>query len=267
MTPILNIALRAARQANEYIVQTIDKREPGALDSEADQQLLDHLETSLFQVLLDHLKRGYPTHYVAEPGETLAQDKDDSWQIHGFENITPFGRRFPGGSYSITHKQYGKTQHCLIVNPFTGDEYTAARGKGAAINSHRIRCTSTKSLADSVIATNVLNKLTGAATDHVKTDLLRDLAQSGSQVAITGNIIMDITLVAAGQADAVIVEDTDPAMLDGVLLLCQEAGTLSGTLSGGLVQEGRKGSLVVANPKLYKSIVQRLGGYDKKLQA
>ena len=78
---------------------------------------------------------------------------------------------------------------------------------------------------------------------------------------------MDITLVAAGQADAVIVEDTDPAMLDGVLLLCQEAGTLSGTLSGGLVQEGRKGSLVVANPKLYKSIVQRLGGYDKKLQA
>jgi myo-inositol-1(or 4)-monophosphatase len=267
MTPILNIAIRAARQANEYIVQNIDKREPGALDDDADQKLLDHLETSLFQVLMDHLKRGYPAHYVAEPGETLAQDKEDSWQIHGFENITPFGRRFPGGCYSITHKQLGKTQHCLIVNPFTGDEYTATRGRGAAINSHRIRCTATKSLSDAVIATNILNNLTGAASDHVKTDLLRDIAQSGSQVAITGNIIMDITLVAAGQADAVILENVDPSTLDGVLLLCQEAGTLSGSLSGGLVREGKKGSLVVANPKLYKSIVQRLGGYEKKLLA
>jgi hypothetical protein len=42
---------------------------------------------------------------------------------------------------------------------------------------------------------------------------------------------------------------------------------LSGSLSGGLVREGKEGSLVVANPKLYKSIVQRLGGYEKKLLA
>lgn len=265
MTPILNIALRAVRQANEYIVQNIDKRDPASADTSTDRKLITHLESTLFQVLLDHLKRGYPTHYVCEPGEVLASDKDDSWHISGFDKTDAFTRRLPGCTFNLVHRHQGKLQNCIIVNVFNGDEYTATRGAGAAINNRRIRCTSAKAIGDATISTNISKKLHENQDNPACKDLLGELCLHANQILISSDPVFDLAMLAAGQTDLALLLDVQENDLAAALLLCQEAGALTGAMDGGVLKSGGSSHVVAANPKLYKSVVQRFGGYSRKL--
>lgn len=265
MLPIMNIALRAARQANEYISQAVDKRETSSADASGDVKLITHLEATIFQVLFDSLKPGYPTHYLAEPGETLQSDKEDSWHVLGFNRPDHLLKRFPSSSYSIVHRHQGKAQNALVINPFLDSEFTATRGRGASLNNRRIRCSACKSLSSASVGSNTINQLNNAPQDHAATDFLAELANNVDQVYVSGNNVHDLAMVASGQLDAAILTRSSVVELEAALLLCQESGVLSGSLSGGLLKSA-DGNVVAANPKLYKALVQRFGGYESKLQ-
>ena len=263
MQPILNIAIRAARQASEYINQTLDKNDPTQSDANANDKLLSHLEESLFQTFFDSLKKANPTHYIVEPGETLSDVKEDSWHIYGIHNPAHLLRKLPSSAFSIVHKRNGKSQNALLVNPFTGDEFTASRGSGAALNGRRIRCSPVKRLNESIITTNVLNQLSNHSESHVVSDFITELSTNASQVLLSSCDAQDIAMVASGQIEAAILTKTNRDELDASLLFCQEAGALSGTFSGGLYSNNED-KIIVANPKLFKSLVQRLNSFQTK---
>jgi myo-inositol-1(or 4)-monophosphatase len=264
MQPILNIALRASRQACEYINQSIDKNEPSLSDAHSDEKLLNHLESSLFQAFFDSLKKANPTHYIIPPGETPNEVKEDSWQVNSIHAPQHLLRKLPYTAISLVHKRQDRLQNALLVNPTNGDEYTASRGSGAALNGRRIRCTSTKSLSDATIATNTLNQFSSHAEAHIVTDFISELGTSVNQILVGNCDVLDIAMVASGQIDAAVLTKVDPQEIEASLLLCQEAGVLSGTLSGGLFGS-KEDKLIVANPKLFKALVQRLNGYQNKL--
>ncbi len=264
MQPILNIAIRASRQASEYINQAIDKNDPTQSDANANSKLLSHLEESLFQTFFDSLKKANPTHYIVEPGETLSEVKEDSWHIYGIHNPAHLLRKLPSSAFSIVHKKNGKAQNSLLVNPFTGDEFTASRGSGAALNGRRIRCSPVKRLNESIITTNALSQLSNHAESHVISDFITELSTNANQVLLSACDALDISMVAAGQIEAAVLTKVNKNELDAALLLCQEAGVLSGTFDGGMFSEtGDK--IIVANPKLFKALVQRLNSYQSKL--
>jgi len=267
MQPILNIALRASRQTCEYINQSIDKNDPAQSDAHAHEKLLNHLEDTLFQNFFDCLKKANPTHFIVAPGETLSDVKDDSWHVNNIHNPSHLLRKLPSSAISLLHKHNGKAQNTLLVNPFSNDEYTASRGSGAALNGRRIRCTSTKSLGDAIVATNVLNQYAYHAEGHIVSDFMSELSANVNQVLIGNCNALDIAMVASGQIDAAVLTKVSAQEVEAALLLCQEAGVLCGTFSGGLF--GAKSSsneekLIVANPKLFKALVQRLNGYQTK---
>jgi len=266
MQPILNIALRASRQASEYINQTIDKNDPAQSDATANDKLLSHLESSLFQNFFDSLKKANPTHFIVEPGETLADVKDDSWHVNSFHNPQHLLRKLPSCAYSLIHKHQGKPQNALLVNPYSNDEYTASRGSGAALNGRRIRCTATKQLDHAIVATNALNLHSSHTETHTVNNFMAELSANVGQVVVGNCDALDIAMVAAGQIDAAVLSKTNPAEIEAALLLCQEAGVLSGTFSGGLFGgTSNQENLIVANPKLFKALVQRLNSFQTKL--
>jgi len=264
MQPILNIALRASRQSSEYINQLLDKQDPAQSDAHASEKMLSHLESTIFQNFFDNIKKSHPTHYLVEPGETLADVKEDSWHINSIHNPGHLLRKLPSCAYSVVHKHQGKTQDVLLANPFSGEEFTASRGGGAALNGRRIRCSSAKNLNTALVATNTWNQFSNHTTPHVITDFMTELTSSVYQTMINGCDALDIAMVASGQIEAAVLTKVDYQSLDASLLLCQEAGVLCGTLNGRLFSEGED-KLVVANPKLFKALVQRLNGYQGKL--
>jgi len=93
---------------------------------------------------------------------------------------------------------------------------------------------------------------------------MSELASSVYQTTISGCDALDIAMVASGQIEAAVLTKVESTFLDAPLLLCQEAGVLAGTFSGGMFSE-TEDKLVVANPKLFKALVQRLNTYQRKL--
>jgi len=264
MQPILNIALRASRQACEYINQCIDKNDPLQSDYHANEKLLQHIESSLYQNFFDSLKKANPTHFIVEPGETLSEIKEDSWHVNSIHNPAHLLRKLPSCAYSLTHRHQGKTQDTLLVNPFSKDEYTASRGRGAKLNGRRMRCASTKNLADAVIATNTLNQFSSHAESHIITDFMTELGTNVAQILVGNCPALDIAMVASGQIDAAVLTNIHSGDVESSLLLCQEAGVLSGTLNGGIFSS-KEDKLIVANPKLFKALVQKFNSFQNKL--
>jgi len=263
MLPILNIALRASRQFNEYVNLSIDRKEHSANDLQEDLKLVRHLEEVFFKTLMDALKKGYPTHYVAEPGEQLTQDKEDAWFFMGFDNEQHLLRKLPDTVYSFVHKKNGKLNIAVIINPFTGAEYVAVKGSGATFNDRRSRVSSTKNLENAYVATDAANRI--RATGHATTDLVSDMAEAGIEARVSNCPTLDLALVASGQIDAALLTHVDVSKLDAALLICQEGGALVGDLGTGLMGKQSK-SLVAANPKLFKLSLQNFSRYASKLQ-
>ena len=264
MQPILNIALRASRQTSEYINHFIDKQDPAQSDASANKKIVSHLESTLFQNFYDTIKKAYPTHYLVEPGDTMSGVKEDSWHINRIHNPEHLLRKLPTCAFSVIHKRQGKAQDALLANPFSGDEFTASRGGGATLNGRRTRCSSAKSLDAALIATNILKQLPKHADEHVVSALIAELANSAKQIVIGGCDALDVAMVASGQLEAAVLTRVDSFELEAAMLLCQESGVLAGTFSGGLFGQGTD-KLIVASPKLFKTLVQRFNSYQSKL--
>lgn len=264
MQPVINIALRAARQANEYILQTLDKQPVSFSDPEACAKQIKNLESTIYRVFFDALKKAYPTHHIGEPGEPISSEHENSWsisQIHSPENIL---RNLPFTGYSITCQQKGKVEHALFINPITDDEFFASRGHGAALNGKRIRVSDVKALGQSLVTSNLLENTRSMENPHVGIDLTSDLIQATFNIRATGCEAADLAYVAAGQFDAAVLTDVDMSELPAVLLICQEAGVLTGDFKGAPTTPGTK-RVIAANAKLFKSLLQKVHNYNARL--
>ena len=152
------------------------------------------------------------------------------------------------------------------VNPFTGAEYIAVKGGGAIFNDRRCRVTAHRNLEGALFATDASNQLTQSSRDRLFSDLLTDLGQAGVQTRISGCPTLDLAQVASGQLDAALLTNIKTQDLEAALLICAEAGALVGSLKDGLIKSGEK-TLVAANPKLFKTTLQRFSSYGSKLTA
>ena len=264
MQPIVNIAVRAARQASEYITTNLDKHDSSQSDTNANQKLVAHLEETLHQIFFDSLKKANPNHFIIAPNETPTDDKEDSWKINQFHSAYNLIKRIPSTAFSAINKKSGKAQNTILVNPLNGDEFTASRGKGAALNGRRIRCNATKNLSDATIAINTINQINSFAESHIAGDFINEIATSSALISVSNCPALDVAMVASGQIDAAVLTKVDASELEPALLLCQEAGALIGTFNGGVFND-KQDKLIVANPKLFKGLVQRLNGYQNKL--
>ncbi len=264
MQPILNIAIRVSRQVSEYFLQTIDKNDPKPSDSYANAKLLSHLEETLHQNFYDALKKANPAHFIVGLGETIDKIKDDSWHINHIHNPEHLLRKLPSCAFSVLHKHQGKAQNTLLVSPFGNLEFSATRGSGAALNGRRIRCSSTKNIDQAVIATNVLKHFASSNAKHTLADFTSELASQVQQVIAGYCDALDIAMVASGQIDAAILTNVNHQEIESALLLCQEAGVLTGTFSG-MPFSAKEDKIIVANPKLFKSLVQRLNGFQDRI--
>ncbi|MFD2228844.1 inositol monophosphatase family protein [Alkalimarinus sediminis] len=264
MQPVINIALRAARQANEYILQTLDKQPVSFSDPEACAKQIKNLENTVYRVFFDALKKAYPAHHIGEPGEPLSSEHENSWsisRIHSPENML---RNLPFTGYSITCQQKGKIEHALFINPITDDEFSASRGHGAALNGKRIRVSDVRNLNQSLIASNILENTRNMSNPHVGMDLASELIQGTFNIRSTGCEAADLAYVAAGQLDAAVLTDIDMSELPGVLLICQEAGVLTGDFKGIPTAISTK-RIIAANAKLFKSLIQKVHNYNARL--
>ncbi len=97
MQPMVNIALRAARQAGEMIVKAADNLELVKVDEKGQHDFVTEVDRRSEETIIYQIKKAYPDHrFLGEEGGTSGNpDSDVEWIIDPLDGTTNFVRGIP----------------------------------------------------------------------------------------------------------------------------------------------------------------------------
>ena len=85
--------------------------------------------------------------------EGSGEGADYLWIIDPLDGTTNFIHGVPHFAISIACKYKGRLEHAVVLDPVRQEEFTASRGRGAALNGRRLRVSNRKSLEGALLGT------------------------------------------------------------------------------------------------------------------
>lgn len=264
MQPAIKMALRVARQGSDYLKAHFERQASNANDEEERRRQLDRVEQSIYDNFLEQLEKAYKDHSIAPLNEADAGSDEKSWHIFPVLGRENFLRGIPEFALALAQKRNNRTENLLVVNPITGEEYSASRGHGAALNSRRVRTSEIKVAGNAAISSNLLDQARKSEDAQLWGEMATVLAKNAAMFRTSGCVVLDIARVASGTLDAAVIFRPEAADLDLGVTLAMESGALTGDFSGNPSASGAR-QLVVANPKLFREILKELHPFRGRL--
>ena len=260
---MLTIALRAARKAGELIERALERVDVVAFEEKGRNDFVTDIDKASEKEIIYHLRKAYPDHMIL--GEETGRSGNDSgtpsdyeWIIDPLDGTTNFIHGIPHFAVSIACLYKGQIEHAVVLNPITREEFTASRGKGAALNGRRIRVTPRRGLNGALIGTGI--PFNGFAYENITPYLaaLQEIAGQTAGIRRPGAASLDLAYVAAGRFDGFWEMNLKSWDIAAGVLLVKEAGGLVSDFKGGNSFMD-KGNIVCASPKVFKPLLQIVG--------
>ena len=253
---MLNIAIRAARQAGDYIVRKINKLPDLKVEVKARNDYVSEVDRNAESLIIDELQKAYPNHaFLAEESGAIDVESEFRWIIDPLDGTTNYLNGFPHYAVSIACEQQGRLQHGVIYDPFKQELFTASKGSGATLNNRRLRVGSRKSIQGALLATGFPFRQPERMDAFL--DTFRTMVSTAGDVRRAGSAALDLAYVAAGRLDGY--------WEDGLQAWDLAAGALIVREAGGLVTDYRgdagfldNGEVVAANPRLITELLRVL---------
>jgi myo-inositol-1(or 4)-monophosphatase len=175
MQPMLNIAIRAAHSAGDFIVRKINKLPDLKIEVKARNDFVSEVDREAEVRIIEELLKAYPGHSILAEESGVIEGKDDyRWIIDPLDGTTNYLHGFPHYAVSIACEHRGRMEHGVIYDPFKQELFTASRGDGATLNNRRIRVTSLRTVEGALIGTgfpfkNPVNLVSTAPPPPVRT--------------------------------------------------------------------------------------------------
>ncbi|WGO84403.1 inositol-1-monophosphatase [Arsenophonus apicola] len=257
MHPMLTIAIRAARQAGNFIAKSYEKPDSIEIMAKGQNDFVTNIDKKAEQIIIEIIQKSYPTHTIIteESGQIVGEKDDIQWVIDPLDGTTNFTKRLPHFSVSIAVRINGRTEVAAIYNPMLNELFTAVRGQGAQLNSRRIRVNNTKELEGAIIATGFPFKAQQHSTTYI--NIITKLFKKSADFRQTGSAALNLAYVAAGRIDTSFGIGLKPWNFMAGELLVREAGGLVTDFVGGL-NYITSGNLLVGNPHIVKKMLQKI---------
>lgn len=258
---MVNMALRAARQASEIISHAFNDLDNLNIEVKSRNDFVTEVDRAAEKAIIASLSKAYPDHgfYGEETGHRMGkgEGKNYLWIIDPLDGTTNFIHGTPHFAVSIACQYRGRLEHAVILDPLKEEEYCASRGHGATLNSKRIRVGNRRSLEGALIGTGI--PFTTPGINHLDNylNMMRVLLGDTAGIRRAGAASLDLAYVAAGRLDAfweIGLQDYD--MAAGILMI-QEAGGLVGDFKGGH-QFMKNNQVVAGNSRCFKEVLKRI---------
>ncbi|QKE64353.1 inositol monophosphatase [Aquipseudomonas campi] len=258
MQPMLNIALRAARSAGELIFRSIERLDVISVSEKDAHDYVSEVDRAAEQTIIQTLQKAYPTHGFMGEESGIIQGTGDGadyqWIIDPLDGTTNFLRGVPHFAVSIACKYRGRLEHAVVLDPVRQEEFTASRGRGAAINGRRLRVSTRKSLDGALLGTGFPFRDSQLENLDNYFGMFRSLVGQTAGIRRAGAASLDLAYVAAGRYDAFWEFGLSEWDMAAGALLIQEAGGLISDFSGGH-DFLEKGQIVAGNTKCFKAVL------------
>lgn len=255
MQPMVNLALRAARNAGQDLARRLDRFDANQSTDQEKAKFIADCAIGLEKSIIFELRKSFENHNFngRETGYSAGEDNQPEWHICVIDDITNFRVGIPAFAIIIGCKVNGKTEHAVVLNPMNSDEFTASRGRGAQMNNRRIRCSNSHDLGDAIIGYTRAQGHTESAYDQ--NQRLQNLMGRCYDVRNIGSNALSLCYVAANRYQGVMLSNVDEFSLLATSLIASEAGCLIADMSGAPVIK-TPANLVASNPRLLKSLLK-----------
>ncbi|QAY79000.1 inositol monophosphatase family protein [Sphingosinicella sp. BN140058] len=262
---LITVMQRAARKAAPKLRRDFGEVEQLQVSRKGPADFVSMADKNAEQTIVDELRHARPDWgLMLEEGGTIEGDPDKprfivdpidgtSNFLHGIPHfaisIAVEDPRGAGGRPEITQ--------ALVYQPLTDESFWAEKGRGTWLNERRLRVSSRRDLADSLIATGIPFFGHGQLPRFQR--VLEAVAPNVAGIRRNGSAALDLAWVAAGRFDGFWEEDLQYWDLAAGILLVREAGGFVTDFRGseaGLA----KGQVLAANDQLHSKLHRLVAG-------
>jgi len=253
MHPLLNIGVRAARRAGDFIVKSLSRLDSLKIDSKGRNDFVTDIDRRSEQEIIATVRKSYPDHAFLAEESGQSGESEYVWIIDPLDGTTNFLHGFPTFGVSIAVQYRGRLEHAVVYDPCRQELFTTSRGSGAQLDGRRIRVSQQRGLEGALIGTGFPYRIQNEHVDSYLAVLKAVMAISAG-VRRPGAAALDLAYVAAGRIDGFWEFGLSAWDTAAGALLIQEAGGRIGNADGSEYQLGPH--VVAGNPKVYENLVE-----------
>ncbi|MEY4768079.1 MAG: hypothetical protein RL637_718 [Pseudomonadota bacterium] len=255
MHPMLTIAIRAARQAGDFIRRCSEQVPQLTIQQKTKNDFASEVDWKAEREIIKTIRAAYPTHgfLAEESGEQSGTDY--VWIIDPLDGTTNFLHGFEHYSVSIALRYKGKLEVAVVFDPVRDELFTAQRGGGARLNNRKIRVTQPSSFKGTLLATGFPFKHQQHLDAYL--GMFRALTIDTAGIRRAGSAALDLAYVAAGRMDGYWEIGLSPWDMAAGILLVQEAG---GVVTDFSFREYymKSGNVIAASPRIHQLMYQAI---------
>ncbi len=153
--------------------------------------------------IIAQLRKAWPEdNILCEESGLIKGTSDTTWYVDPLDGTTNFLRGIPHFAVSIGCVKNGRHEHAVVYDPVRREEFTASRGRGAALNGRRIRVSDRHEFNGALIGTGIPFRASQQPFISGYMQCVEHFANNSSGIRRAGSAALDLAYVAAGRLDA-----------------------------------------------------------------
>ena len=255
MHPIVNIAIKAARQAGDTIMRATNRMDTISISTKSQNDFVSEVDLAAERDIIHTIRKAYPDHAILAEESGQQGNNEYEWIIDPLDGTTNFLHQFPQYSVSIGVRYKGRLEHAVVYDPLKDELFCATRGGGAQLNDRKIRVSGARGLEGALLGTGFPFRDERYLDVYLKS--FREMVIPSAGIRRAGSAALDLAYVAAGRMDGFWELNLNPWDMAAGILLIQEAGGIVSDIDGG---HGfmESGHVVAGNPRVFKDMIKKL---------
>ncbi len=248
------VAVKAAKEAQKTILKFFRKsfyvKKKGRIDlaTQADFES----EKKIHSVIQKSFPRDS---FLEEESGKTAGSSGRVWIVDPIDGTINFSHGIPWFAVSIALMEKDEVVLGVVLNPLTGEVFSAKKGLGAFLNNKPIFVSKTKTLLESVVSTGFPYERGVLAEKTIQS--LSNIVGQVQGPRVFGSAVLDYCLVARGDLDGFFEYKNFPWDAAAGMLLVQEAGGIVTDFDGKKATPF-SGSFVASNSIIHNELLEQL---------
>lgn len=213
----IKAAFESGRILNSFFGNPYDIRKKGAVDLVTEADIA--AENTIIRIIRDR----FPDHSILAEESGLDQDDTEhQWIIDPLDGTVNFAHQVPIFSISIAYAFRSTVVMGLVLNPVTGELFSAVTNEGAHLNDRPIQVSETPIVQDSLLATGFPYDL--LSNFDTITNRLERCLRAAQGIRRLGSAAIDLCGLACGRFDGFWEQNLHPWDTAAAALIAKEAG-------------------------------------------
>lgn len=253
----ITIMIKAARKASGKLKRDYGEIEQLQVSKKGQADFVTVADIRTEEILHDTLSHARPEYgfLMEESGTIMGDDPNRRWIIDPIDGTTNFIHGIPHFAISIALEEKGKITAGVIYEPIHDQMFWAEKGNGAWLNDRRMRVSGRTQMEQSIFATGI--PFMGRGDHKQFLQQIESVMAASAGIRRFGSAALDLAYVAAGRFDGFWETNLQPWDIAAGIIIVREAGGMISEIDG---RDGmlRTGSILAANPTLYKELGQTI---------